>query len=109
MKNIDEGLAVPKWVLIVWPKIPQMPENLSAQFVFPSPKVQDFNEKNLEEIQNQTAIGKIEKDRKIEKRSKDQKYRKIKKVQKEKGNKSPNRIWKVNERIKKKVIPKTTM
>ena len=32
------------------------------------------------------------------------------KVQVEKGNKSQNRIWKVNERIKKKkVIPKTTM
>ena len=31
------------------------------------------------------------------------------KVQIEKGNKSPNRIWKVNERIKKKVIPKTTI
>ena len=51
-------------------------------------------QKNLEEIQNQTTIGKIEKDRKkIEiskkiKRSK--KYRKIEKVQIEKGNKSLN-------------------
>ena len=28
--NSDKGLTVPKWVQIVWPKIPQMP-NLSAQ------------------------------------------------------------------------------
>ena len=47
MKNMDKGLTVPKWVLIVWPKIPQMPQNLSAQFVYPSPKVLDFNEKRL--------------------------------------------------------------
>ena len=31
MKNIDKGLTVPKWLLIVLPKIPQMPQNLSAQ------------------------------------------------------------------------------
>jgi hypothetical protein len=42
MENMDKGLTVPKWVLIVWPKIPQMPQNLSAQFVCPSP-----NEKRL--------------------------------------------------------------
>ena len=34
-------------MLIVWPKIPQMPQNLSAQFVCPSPKVLYFNEKRL--------------------------------------------------------------
>ena len=28
---MDKGLTVPKWVLIVRPKIPQMPQNLSAQ------------------------------------------------------------------------------
>ena len=28
---MDRGLTVPKWVLIVWPKIPQMLQNLSAQ------------------------------------------------------------------------------
>jgi hypothetical protein len=28
-------------------KIPQMPQNLFAQFVCPSPKVLDFNEKRL--------------------------------------------------------------
>ena len=44
---MDNGLTVPKWVLIVWPKIPQMPQNLSAQFVCPSPKDLDFNEKRL--------------------------------------------------------------
>ena len=47
MENMDKGLTVPKWVLIVWPKIPQMPQNLFAQFVCPSPKVLDFNEKRL--------------------------------------------------------------
>ena len=47
LENKDKGLTVPKWVLIVWPKIPQMPQNLSAQFVCPSPKVLDFNEKRL--------------------------------------------------------------
>ena len=45
MENMDKGLTVTKWVLIVWPKIPQMPLNSFAQFVCPSPKVLDFNEK----------------------------------------------------------------
>ena len=40
MKNMDKGLTVPKLVLIVWPKIPQMPQNLSAQLVCQSPKAQ---------------------------------------------------------------------
>ena len=31
MENMDKGLNVPKWVLMNWPKIPQMPQNLSAQ------------------------------------------------------------------------------
>ena len=47
MENMDKGLTGPKRVLIVWPKIPQMPPNLSAQFVCPSPKILDFNEKRL--------------------------------------------------------------
>ena len=47
MKNMDKGLTEPKWVLLAWPKIPQMAHNLSAQFVCPSPKVLDFNEKRL--------------------------------------------------------------
>ena len=47
METMDKGLTVPKWVLVVWPKIPQMPQNLSAQFVCPSPKVLDVNEKRL--------------------------------------------------------------
>ena len=45
MKNMDKGLTVSKWVLIVWPKIPQMPQNLSDQLVYSSPKVLDFNGK----------------------------------------------------------------
>ena len=47
MESMYKGLNVTKWVLIVWPKIPQMPQNLSAQFVSPSPKVLHFNEKRL--------------------------------------------------------------
>ena len=47
MENMDKGLTVPKWVLIVRLKIPQMPQNLPAQFVCPSPKILDFNEKSL--------------------------------------------------------------
>ena len=47
MENMDRGLTVLKWVLIVQPKIPQMPQNLFAQFVCPCPKVLDFNEKRL--------------------------------------------------------------
>ena len=46
MKNMDKGLTVPKWVLIFWPKISKMPQNLSAQFVCPSPIFLDFNEQN---------------------------------------------------------------
>ena len=45
MKNIDKGLTVPKWVLINWSKIPQVPQNLFTQIVCPSPKVWDFDEK----------------------------------------------------------------
>ena len=47
MENTDKELTVPKWVLIVGAKITKMPQNLSAQFVCPSPKVLDFNEKRL--------------------------------------------------------------
>ena len=31
MENMEKGLTVPKWVLIIRQKIPQMPQNLSAQ------------------------------------------------------------------------------
>ena len=47
MENMNKGLTVPKWVLIVRPEIPQMPQNLSAQFVCLSPKLLDFNKKRL--------------------------------------------------------------
>jgi hypothetical protein len=33
------------WVLINLQKIPQMPQNLPAQIIFPIPKVWDFNVK----------------------------------------------------------------
>ena len=39
MENVDKGLTVPKWVQIVQPKIPQMPQNLSAQFVSQAQKI----------------------------------------------------------------------
>ena len=39
--SMDKGLPVPKWMLIVWPEIPQMSLNLSAQFVW------YFNENRL--------------------------------------------------------------
>ena len=50
MENIHKGLTVPKWaewVLINQPTIPQIPPNLCAQIVCPSPKVWDFDEKRL--------------------------------------------------------------
>ena len=47
MENMDKGITVPKWVLINWPKIPQMPQSSSAQIVCPSPKVWDFDKKCL--------------------------------------------------------------
>jgi hypothetical protein len=47
MENMDKGPTVPKWVPIVLPKIPQMPQNLSTQFACPSPKLWDFDEKRL--------------------------------------------------------------
>ena len=45
--KMDKRLKVRKWVLIDQPKIPQMPQNLSAQIFCPSPKVWDFDEKIL--------------------------------------------------------------
>ena len=30
LKNMDKGLTVTNWVLIVWSKIPQMPQDVSA-------------------------------------------------------------------------------
>ena len=36
---MDKGLTVPKWVLIVWLKIPQMPQNLSAHLSAQAQKI----------------------------------------------------------------------
>ena len=44
---MGKGLTALKWVLIDWPKITQMPQNLPVQLVYPCPKVLDFNEKRL--------------------------------------------------------------
>ena len=43
---MDKGLTVPVWLLIFWPKTPQMRQNLCAQFVCLGPKVLNFNEKS---------------------------------------------------------------
>ena len=52
--------------------------------------------KNLEEIQNQTAIGKIEKRSKYQKRSKDRKnIERAKKSKYKRENKNPNKNWKI--------------
>ena len=53
---MDKGLTVPKWVLINWPKIPQMPQ-MNAQIVGPSPKVLDFDEKRLHWVSVVRVIG----------------------------------------------------
>ena len=42
-----QGTHSAKIVLIIRPKIPQMPQNLSDQFVCPSPKIWDFIEERL--------------------------------------------------------------
>ena len=36
-----------RWMLIVWPKISHMPQKISAQNVYPSPKVSNFWKKAL--------------------------------------------------------------
>ena len=50
---MGKGLTLPKWGLIVRPKIPP-----NAQFVCPSPKVLDFNEKRSKIILNFVFIEK---------------------------------------------------
>ena len=45
MEIMDKGLTAPKWLLIYQPKIPKMPQILSAQIFYPSPKSLDFDEK----------------------------------------------------------------
>jgi hypothetical protein len=47
MENTDKEHTFPKWGLMVWLKIPQMPQELSAQFVCPSPKVLNIVAKRL--------------------------------------------------------------
>ena len=47
MARPRDRLTVPNWVLINQPKIPQMPQDLSAWIVCPSPKVLNFYEKKV--------------------------------------------------------------
>ena len=56
---MGKGLTVRKWELTVWLKIPQMPQNLSAQFVCPSPKNPDFNGKRLHWASIARGINKL--------------------------------------------------
>ena len=44
---MDKGLTVPKWVLIAWPKIPQMPQKISSQYVCPTKKVWNLKKSSL--------------------------------------------------------------
>ena len=44
---MDKGLTVPKRLLMNRPKVPQMPQNLSAHIVCPSPKNKYLDEKRL--------------------------------------------------------------
>ena len=47
MNNGKHGNSTLLTVTKCVPTIPEMPQNLSAQFVCPSPKALDFNEKRL--------------------------------------------------------------
>ena len=49
MENMDNEPKIPKWVLIVQQKIPQMPQKVKDQFVCPSPKFGIFGKKTLSE------------------------------------------------------------
>jgi hypothetical protein len=42
---MDKGLTVPKWVLVVWPKIPQMPPEFICPICLPKPKSSGFQSK----------------------------------------------------------------
>ena len=44
---MDKKLTVPKRMLTNWLRIPQMPQDLSAQIAYPSPNVYYFDEKRL--------------------------------------------------------------
>ena len=46
MENMDKGLTVQKWELINRPKIPQLPQKFSTQFVCLSQKFGIFEKKN---------------------------------------------------------------
>ena len=47
MESMNKELTVKKWELVVWPKIPHMPQNISAKLVCPSTEGLDFNEKRV--------------------------------------------------------------
>ena len=67
MENMDKELTVPKWVLINWPIIRQIPQNLSGQIVCPRQKVWDFDEKRLHWASAVRDIGALERIHMIEK------------------------------------------
>ena len=50
-------------------KIPQIPHNLFAQFVCPSPKVLDFNEKRLHWVSVVRGLEHTEKDKNVSDKS----------------------------------------
>ena len=47
MENMNKGLTVPKWVVVVWPKIPQMPQTFSDKIPAKAQKFRMFEKKTL--------------------------------------------------------------
>ena len=59
MENTEKGLTVPKWVLIVQLKIPQMPPKCLAQFVCPRSKVWDLNKCKIKVWHYEKWVGRL--------------------------------------------------
>ena len=47
MENMDKELTVPKWVLIVRPKIPQMPQKFQPKMSAQAQKFKIFEKSSL--------------------------------------------------------------
>ena len=47
MENMDKGLTLPKWVLIVWPKIHQMPKIYLPKLFAQAPNLVTLMKKRL--------------------------------------------------------------
>ena len=60
MENMDKELTVPKWVLIVQPKIPQMPQKISAQNVCSSSRFLKKNSLGVHSPCLTSTVSKVE-------------------------------------------------